>query len=225
MYSNYKKPLMAALLFVLLALPKFGFSELNGEGDWQYWSAVSVEGQLTPKARVEIEEEFRFGDDIGDYYRAHTQILFGYKVLDWLEIAPGFREIFEEKSDVFKPEHRPQIDITGKWSLAGGWELSDRNRVEYRDKSGKPNSVRYRNQIKLKFPISWTQWKIRPYAAEEIFIESEGEGFNRNRVTAGLEAKILEHLKADLYFLWQATDSNDDWINNYILGSKLKFTF
>lgn len=225
MYSKYKKPLTAALLFVLLSLPKFGSAELNGEGDWQYWSYAGIEGQLNSKTRVEIEEEFRWGDDISNFYRSSTQFLLGYKVLDWLEIAPGYREIYEEKSDVFKPEHRPQIDITGKWALRGGWELSDRNRVEFRNKTGKPDSVRYRNQIKLKFPFSWTQFKIRPFVAEEIFVESEGEGFNRNRLSAGLEAKLLEHLKGELYFLWQTTDTNDDWINNYILVSRLKLSF
>lgn len=224
MYSNYKKPLVTALLFVLFSLPKFGYSELNGEGDWQYWNTETVEGELTPKARVEIEQEFRFGDDFNDFYYEHSQFLIGYKLTHWLEIAPGYRQTFQQASNTFKPEQQPFIHLTGKWTIQG-WELSDRNRVEYRDKSGKPNSVRYRNQIKLKFPISWTQWKIRPYTSEEIFIESEGEGLNRNRLRAGLEAKLWEHLQGDVYFLWQTTDTNDDWIDNYILGSKLKFSF
>jgi hypothetical protein len=217
----------ATLAFFILSLitGRFASAELNGEGDWQYWSAYTVEGQLTPKLRAEIEEEFRFGDDISDYYRAHTQILFGYKWLDWLEVAPAFREIFEEKKGVFRPEHRPQVDLTGKWIIEG-WEISDRNRLEYRDKSGgSENTVRYRNQIKVKFPFAWTQWKIRPYVAEEVFFESEGAGFNRNRLSTGLEAKFWDHVKGDIYFLWQASDSNDDWINNYILGTKLKFAF
>ncbi len=208
----------------ILSSANLSSAALNGNGDWQYWSAETIEGQLTPKLRAELEQEFRFGDDFSDFYRTHTQILFGYKVLDWLEVAPGYRQVFEEKRGVFKPEQRPQIDFTGKWVLQG-WEVSDRNRVEYRDKSGAENTVRYRNQIKLKLPFSWTQWKIRPWVAEEIFVESQGGGLNRNRLSAGFEAKLFEHVKGEIYFLWQATDTNDEWVDNYILGSKLKFAF
>lgn len=199
-------------------------AELNGDGDWQYWNNETIEGSITPNLRAELSQEFRFGDDFSDYYREHTELILGYKILPWLEFAPGYRQIFEEKKDVFKPEQRPQVNFTGKWVIEG-WEFSDRNRVEYRDKSGKANTVRYRNQIKVKFPFLWTQWKIRPYVAEEVFFESEGGGFNRNRLSTGLEAKLLEHLKGDIFFLWQASDSSDEWIYNYILGTKLKLAF
>lgn len=219
-----KRLLLVGMLLFLSVSSSALFAELSGKGDWQYWNTEIIEGQILPKLRVELEQEFRFGDDFSDFYHEHSQILFGYKLLNWLEIAPNYRQTFEEKKGVFRPEQNPQIDFTGKWTLQG-WDVSNRHRVGYRDKSGKPNTVLYRNQVKIRFPFSWTQWKIRPYVAEEIFVESRGEGLNRNRLSTGLEIKILEHLKGDIFFLWQTTDTQSDWVDIYILGSKLKWSF
>ena len=212
------------MIIVLISVQTKIQAQTNGEGDWQYWNNTSIEGTLSPKARVELEQDFRFGDDFSNFYREHTQILFGYKIFDWLEVAPAYHQAFDEKDGEFHPEQRPQIDLTGKWTIHG-WEVIERNRLEYRDKFEKENTIRYRNQLKLKFPISWTQWKIRPYIAEEPFFESEGAGFNSNRASVGLEVKLAEHVKTDLYFLWRTTDSGEEWIDNYIFGSKLKLSF
>ena len=104
-------------------------------------------------------------------------------------------------------------------------KLSDRNRFEYRIRSKRNDVWRYRNSLTLKLPFKWTGFKIQPYVAEEIFVDLDKGDLERNRVYNGLEAKLMEHLNLEIYYLWQRTKSAGDWIDINVIGSKLKFVF
>jgi len=62
---------------------------------------------------------------------------------------------------------------------------SDRNRLECRDGENKKDVFRYRNYFKLNIPHKILELPLRPYVADEIFIQEEN-GFCRNRIYAGL---------------------------------------
>ncbi|MBI1871436.1 MAG: DUF2490 domain-containing protein [Chlamydiae bacterium] len=224
-------------IFVGLAvfiLARSASATLNSDGDFQYWSTEAVEGKINDQWKVYVEEEFRFGDDASKFYYHHTQLEPGYKVNDWLEIAPAYRQVWELDTKLAKKDHwfeeeRPMFNVTvkHKWN---GWEISDRNRFEYRFFEIKEDRFRYRNKITLKSPWKWTSWNINPFIADEIFVE-EGVtgtpcGYNRNRLYGGVGFQIISHLKGELFYLWQSKDSvKDNWIDFNVIGTKLKFEF
>ena len=70
-----------------------------------------------------------------------------------------------------------------------------------------------------------TQLEIQPYIADEIFYDFDEEALNRNRLYAGFNLKLLKHLKADIFYLWQSSEKNDKWSDTHILGTKLKLSF
>jgi len=142
----------------------------------------------------------------------------------WLDIGANFRLVFEEKNDDWQYENRPHLNATFKYEI-NGFKLSDRNRFEYRDKENSCNGWRYRNKFAIKLPLQLTRFEIQPYVADEIFVDFIKEKFNRNRLYCGVDFRIFKNLKAEIYYLWQIDEKNDEWIDINVLGTKLKLTF
>ncbi|MBI1882597.1 MAG: DUF2490 domain-containing protein [Chlamydiae bacterium] len=202
---------------------------LNGDGDFQYWNTEAIEGKMTDQWKAYAEAEFRFGDNVSEFYYQHTQLEIAYKITDWLELAPAYRQVWElftstkEEDDDWFTEYRPMLNATlkHKWE---GWDISDRNRLEFREFEVKDDAIRYRNKLTLKSPWKWTHLGINPFIADEVFFQ-EDAGFNRNRLQVGVGMKIIEHLEGELYYLWQTSEKGDEWIDFHVIGTKLKFKF
>lgn len=210
----------AILVFLLTASPAFA----AGDGDWQFWNTDGVEKKLGPKWKADIEEEFRFsGDDHGLNY-THTEGGLTYKATDWLDLGAKYRQIFEKEKGKWIYESMPAGVVTLKWKPYG-FDISDRNRLEYRMPQGKDDKWRYRNKLTMYLPVELTSLKIRPFVADEIFIDMAGAGFYRNRFYSGFEAKLGPHLKTEIFYLWQTTEKNSSWIDYNVIGLKLKAVF
>lgn len=218
--------LLACLITLAVASP---VSAKTGEdGDFQFWNTEQIEGKLNDHWKAGAELEFRFGDDVNEFYYTHEMFYFGYKAMDWLDLQANFREVFElntktESEDDWFNEHRPMFDVTPHWKFEG-WDISDRNRFEYRFFEVKDDAFRYRNKLTLKSPWKWTSWNFNPFISDEIFAQQD-LGLNRNRFYVGVGMDIIEHLTGELYFLWQSSEAEPDWLNIYVLGTKLKFKF
>ena len=68
------------------------------DGDWQFWNTESIEGNLAENCKVKLEEEFRFGDNIGELYYHHTDGGLSYKVTDGLSLGLNHRQIYKRKN-------------------------------------------------------------------------------------------------------------------------------
>ncbi|MFC1809343.1 DUF2490 domain-containing protein, partial [Candidatus Omnitrophota bacterium] len=208
--------------FLFSGTPSVAFDD----GDFQQWSTISVTYKVNDDWKVTGEQEVRWGDDWDDFYYTHTDLGIVYGgVADWLDLGVNYREVYEEKSKNFVFENRPHFNVTLKTDIEG-WALSDRSRLEYRDKETDNNGWRYRNKLTLKAPFKLTKFEIRPYVADEVFVDLDAGDLNRNRVYGGVGCKLMEHVGAELYYLWQASEnSSGDWVDYHALGAKLKFSF
>lgn len=224
------KRIFALVAAGLMVLSPFSMVSAYEDGDWQYWNTESVTGNLTENLKAYVEAEFRFGDDASEFYYQHTQLELKYEVNEWLEIAPAFREVFElytksTTEDDWFAEHRPMLNGTIKWKWAD-WKFSNRARVSYRMFDiDKDDVFRFRNKLTVKSPWKWTVLEINPWAADEIFLEEDKDGIYRNRLYVGVGLKLMEHLKGDVFYLWQTTEKGDDWIDYNVIGTKLKVVF
>jgi hypothetical protein len=106
-----------------------------------------------------------------------------------------------------------------------GLSVSDRNRFEYRDREDEDDVWRYRNKVTVKFPFELTLLKLKPYVADEIFITLNDDNIDRNRFYAGASFGLTKGLDMDIYYMWQASRSAEEWIDINVLGTGLKFKF
>ncbi len=213
--------------FVLMAA---GHAFAYKDGDGQYWNTESVSFKLTEKIGVYIEEEFRFGEGMSEFYYQHSQVQLDFKISDWFVLSPAYRQTFElyTKSDGDEGwfrEYQPMVNalLQHKWQ---GWSFSDRVRFSYRMFNiDREDLWRVRNKITVKSPCKWTPLEIKPWVSDEIFFEEHKTGVYRNRLYAGVEMKLTKHLKGDIFYLWQATESDSGWMDINVLGTKLKVEF
>ncbi len=223
MYKTMKIIITVGLGFCLClcaVLPVFAMDD----GDFQIWNAESVEGKLNDRLKLKLEEELRFGDNAGELYYTHTDGGITVSVTDSLDLGMKYRQIYEKKNGKWKEENRPHFNAAVKWACQG-FKFKDRSRIECRVREDKDDTFRYRNKLSLDFPVKWTRFDIQPYIADEIFIDFDGEKFNRNRLYAGFKAKLFKHLKTDIFYLWQSSEKSDKWIDYNVIGVKVKAVF
>ncbi|MFH1261490.1 MAG: DUF2490 domain-containing protein [Candidatus Micrarchaeota archaeon] len=194
------------------------------DGDWQFWNTESIEGNFVKNWKVKLEEEFRFGDSMGEFYYHHTDGGLTYRMMDWFYVGLNYRQIYEKKDGEWKEENRPHINGTFNWKWQE-FKLENRNRFEYRIREEKKDVWRYRNKLTFAFPVKHTKLGIQPYLADEIFVDFDGGELNRNRFYAGFKTKWIKHLKTDIFYLWQTSKKDDDWIDLNVIGAKLKVEF
>jgi hypothetical protein len=207
---------------LIICLGLFIASEsLAEDGDWQLWNTESIEGAFAEDWKVKLEEEFRIGDNMEELYYHHTDGGLNYKLTDLFSVSLNYRQIFEKTKEEWKEENRPHINGTIKWKWQD-FALEDRNRFEYRIRAGKENVWRYRNRFAITFPVKRAKFDIKPYLADEVFLDLDEGEFSRNRLYAGIEAKLMKHLGADIFYLWQTSKKDKDWIDFNIVGVKLK---
>ncbi len=195
------------------------------EGDFQLWDTTGFSFDLNKDWKVTFEEELRFQDEGSRLYYHHSELGFVYSgYADWVDFGLNYRQVFSRNStDDWVTENRPHVNITLKTKLAG-LNLSDRSRLEFRDRNEKDDIWRYRNKFTVKFP-KLAILQMQPYIADEVFINLNQEGYNNNRLYAGSSFELVKNIKADIFYMWQSTKSNGGRKDINVLGFKLKFAF
>ncbi|MDD5347653.1 MAG: DUF2490 domain-containing protein [Candidatus Omnitrophica bacterium] len=194
------------------------------DADFQFWHTQQQEFKLDSNSRLTLEEEFRWGDDASDFYYHHYDVGYLYGAGKHLDVGLAFRKIFEEKKRVFKEENRPELNLIVKTEIAG-WKIEDRNRFEQRFIESAKDYGRYRNKLTLKLPWKWTRFEIQPYVADEVFVDLDKTNLSRNRLYSGIQAAVTRSIKAEAYYLRQASKSAGSWSDLNVLGLRCKVSF
>jgi hypothetical protein len=197
------------------------------DGDFQYWSSAGVSFDINKDWKCTFDEEFRFGEDAGEFYYHHSDLGFVYKGLtDWIELGFNYRQVFDrtDSEGEWKQENRPHLNVTLKGRLFD-LDVSNRSRFEYRDREDKEDLWRYRNKFTVKLPFELTALKLKPYLADEVFIPLNDDNITRNRIYAGVSFTVLEDITGEVFYLWQSSRSDGDWKDTNVLGTRLKFRF
>ena len=196
-------------------------------GDFKYWSAAGVSFDINKDWGCSFEEEFRFGDDAGEFYYHHSDLGFVYKgFADWIDLGFNYRQVFErtDSEGEWKQENRPHLNVTLKGQLFG-LNVSDRSRFEFRDVEDYEDHWRYRNKFTAKFPLELTELKLKPYVADEVFIPLDDDNITQNRVYAGVSFEVLENVTGEVFYVWLTGRTAEGWKDINVLGTRLKFRF
>lgn len=193
---------------------------------FQFWTTASASIDVNKDWKAKFEEELRLGDDGGNLYYQHSDLGFTYTSLaKWIDLGLNYRQIFEKDGrGEWRQENQPHFNVTLKTQLFE-FNLSNRSRLEYRDRENREDTWRYRNKVTVKFPLEMTPLKLQPYVADEIFINFDKEDFNRNRFYCGFSLKCSKHIQGEAYYLWQSSESGGEWKDVDALGVNIKVYF
>jgi hypothetical protein len=203
--------------------PCFAFDD----GDFQYWSSAKVSFDINKDWQCNFEQEYKFGDDAGEFYYNHSDLGFVYKSFaDWIDLGFNYRLAFERAGSAgeWKQENRPHLHVTFKGTLFD-LDVSDRSRFEFRDREDKEDHWRYRNKVTVKVPLELTGLKLKPYLADEVFIPLNDDNISKNRIYAGVSFKVLENMTGEIFYLWETSRSTGFWKDTNVLGTWMKFRF
>ena len=216
------RPMRPAVVLGLILAGVAGVGPATADADWEYWSQYEVRWKVAEDAELRVKPELRFCDDFSDHYYWHMEVGLDYSLLSWLVVAPYYRHISTEGNGTWKTEKRPHANVTLAWSVKGV-VLSDRNRLEYRIRTGK-EVFRYRNRLWVKFPRKGPAG-IQPFLGDEVFYDFDAEEINKNRAYAGFNIKVAAGLTADLYYILDSSSKHDEWRPTNIAATTLKYTF
>ncbi len=226
-----KKILLLALISTM-AVSAAG--QEGNETDGQFWNETklylpSFEVTEDDGSKRKVATPFIMGTiRIGQNFRHFVSERIGFGVdipinKNW-KFTPSYYYIAEQpvrNSRSF--EHRLRFEVTGekKWK---NLSISDRNRIEYRIRHNRGDSVRYRNKFKVKIPVRHNDNELfSVFVADEPFYDFRAKEFSRNEFSAGVEKKFTPKASAEFFYMLQSnTGSRLKSVN--IAGINLKFT-
>ena len=144
---------------------------------------------------------------------------------DWIDVGVNYRQAFGRAGrGEWRQEKRPHLNVTLKGRLFD-LDVSNRSRLEYRDREKRKDVWRYRNKFTVKLPFELTPLKLKPYLADEVFITLNDDNIDRNRFYSGFSFNVSEDVKADIFYLRQSSRLGREWIDFNVLGFQLKACF
>lgn len=209
--------------FSVLSVCSISFAET----DTEYWNEEAIQGHISDRLSASVETKYRFNDDAKQHYYTSTSMELNYDFLSWLKGGLGYREVFKQKKNGWQQENRPSLQVSVK-GKTGGWKVRNRLKIERRKKDTEDAYYRFRNKLTLKSPWKWSSAEINPYLADEIFSEKKKqEGFNENRLYAGVDMKLTERADLSLYYMYNIEKKNREWGGDRInvIGTELTFSF
>lgn len=197
------------------------------ERDTQLWNEFTVSIPIKnteDRLSVFVSGGLRIGQNLRHFIDERISAGFEYKFNKNISYSSSYLyragQPFKNRKEY---EHRVRFDfsIENKWK---NFSLKDRNRVEYRIRHSRSDSVRYRNKIQLKIPVKKDGRELfAPFAAEEVYYEFSVKKFIRNEFSAGISKKFNKNFSADFYYILQNNRGNSfKYVNIGVVS--LKYT-
>ena len=229
---RFWKGLAAALLALAAASPA------RAGGDWQVWLDQAASKDLSENAAVRVAQSFRHSCDEGRLATYYLEAGGTWNVRPWLALGLGYRQQYDRRDGHWVEENRPFADATLRGKIRSV-TLSDRNRIEFRERAEQDDVVRYRNKLTLQYNAWEPGFGLKPYVAAEAFVDESADLQERNRTRFALgirtdpnrhllqkvEARWAQALAMDYSVMVQRTKTDDEWTDEYIAGMQLGWNF
>jgi hypothetical protein len=202
-------------------------------GSTQYWPAAGVVWDINGPWMLQFKETYYYFHEDSGSDTSKSDVSAVYKLRNNIyDIGFGFA--YRDGSEELKQERRPYVSGTLRGKLFDR-DFSNRFMVEYRDLSGTSDYWRFRDKLTYNslFDTLDTRGinvlnrdRFRPYFADEVFFNSNGQSFSQNRFYLGLQIKLIRNMGANVYYLLQTVqDSDSQWHNSNIIGTEFVISF
>ncbi len=221
-FLHSAKTLVLIFFMASFCIPSYAAYE---DGDFQIWNTNAQDIKIGKATKFMMEEEFRYAEMASEFFYQHYDWGFAWAFDKRFELALGYRLVLERIKRKWMESDEPYTNLIFKADL-WKFKLEDRNRIEYRHFRWYPDQARYRNKFTLKYPFEFKGMKIVPYTSDEIFISSNGRGFNQNRFQSGIDIEFNKYVKFDVSYMLQSIRGlGDKWYEANVLWLKEKITF
>ena len=207
------------ILLLMLALPRLGYSQESSLGNWLIYFGNK---KINPDWDWHSEVQYRNYDAIGDLEQLLLRTGVGYNLTENNNnIHLGYGYIFSqnyiagtnEKEDVHENRIYQQFITRQRFSRSS---LQHRFRFEQRFIED-DFKLRFRYFLSLNLALSNKEMIDNTFylsAYNEIFLNTEGDVFDRDRIYAGLGFRLNETARFELGYMIQLfSNGNRDQIN------------
>jgi len=234
-YAEALRKKSAAVCFLLAVLFVFhgivsprAIASPPKDEDFGIWNVYDLEKKINAQWKMKAGEELRYRDHAGLYY-AETHLGVDYKPFQYLAMGAEYQQIRStrvvKKHDKWFWDEVPRIYLTPQFSYKG-FQLEDRNMLEFRIRQDARFTLRYRNMVTLTAPWKWTPLQLQPYTANETFFETQRNGFIEDRLYGGFKVHWWGPVYGSIYYLRHSTkNAIAKWTSLNILGTCIKIVF
>jgi hypothetical protein len=232
-HVNFKHVSFKKFILLLLFGAAWDVGGSEALGSTQFWPSAGMVWDVNAPWMLQFKETYYHVKDDSDSDHAKSDVTSIYKgPKDIFDLGLGFTYV--DGSEETKQERRPYVSATLRGKLFDR-DVSNRFMVEYREFSSASDYWRFRDKVTLNsmFESGDTRGirllnrdRFRPYLADEVFFNSNGQGFSQNRAYLGVKIKIVKNVGADVYYLYQSVEnSSNRWQDNHIIGMDITFSF
>lgn len=199
----HQQKILLAMLLACLSSRAVAQRRDDPQRDSQIWPDVIATIKLDEKLSLVLFGTLRLGRDDSALVNKQIGIGLNRNLGRNLSAAVQYRYIKNEPTpNRLSTEHRLHTDLTPRKALKFGFNVSDRNRIEWRNINDNV-SWRYRNRLQFERPFSLGESKITPYISGESMYDTRFHAWNRNQLYIGARVPILKHVTLDGFYMKQ----------------------
>ena len=199
----------------------------------QEWFNAGVDYKVCPDWLLHFDQEIEF--DNAKLVNEESYLLAGYEFCPYFMLGAGHRITRERRGAHLVTEQRPTLEM--RLAAPEFWTLRFdlRSRFECRDKRRAQAYMRYRERFRVRTSWSVTDFKISPFASEEVFLSDkagvrDSDLLDATRSQVGVSFRPVpqnEHLSATLFFmvLHGIRNGAQDWAPINIFGFEVAYAF
>ena len=201
--------------------------------DDQEWFNAGVDYKFYENCLLHFDQEVEF--DNSKLVNEESYLLAGYEFCPYFMLGAGHRITRERRGAHLVTEQRPTLEM--RLAAPEFWTLRFdlRSRFECRDKSHAQAYMRYRERFRVRTSWSVTDFRISPFASEEVFLSDkagvrDSDLLDATRSQVGVSFRPVpqdEHLSATLFFmvLHGIRNGAQDWAPINIFGFEVAYAF
>ena len=198
---------MKKLLFTLLITGLCASANAQ-EKDLRLWAGPAFKYNLNKTFRLELEQQFRFNENISQFDYTFTEFAVRYKVFKYLDVKALYRHSFVpegQTGSLLDDYDKSRVAVNASTDI----EIFDTDlKVGYRimfQHSWENTTLVVSNYIRNRFELDYNLSKlVDPYASYESYYRLDGKNeFRENRYTIGLTWKVTDKLDIDSYYRHQ----------------------
>lgn len=192
--------------------------------DTQLWNDLQISVPLNKKVDLVFTGTFRLGRGLTHPVSERGAVSVAYKANKFLTLETGYQYVANQPSKGRK-NYSSNLIFAGTLKFpVGKLTVSDRNWVERRFRNSRQDSTRYRNRLRVEYPVVVRNTKFNVFASDEVFYDSTLNKWARNRFSVGANKKLNERLTGEIYYMRQ-NDSFSRPGDLHVIGTIFKIGF